>query len=279
MHLSVCSITRRHRHRYATAFVLANSTKVGHWAHPLQIPVGGSLGEMGPRAWHDPAEYEATAALEAAWVDIAAEVASLPSGKEGYVAFLVCVLRCTQMREQSEPHRVPFYHHHHRDCHHRNSRSSTASTTKIPCLGYSTPNIVTHSTCQQSHSCLFSPLCTNTAQRLIQTHKPSWECTSGMRPTWRMPLLWARASGPRSVFTNRPLVCGTRQTARGCQKHAPRCAPSRLSALRLWFKRRQHEGRCVAFFNTLLLFCNDDRRLLVACGHTYLARLQSSTRQ
>jgi hypothetical protein len=72
-------------HRYASAFVLANTTKPNHWAHPLQIPKGGSLGEVAPRAWHDPAEYEATEALEAAWAAIAAEVASLPIGNEGCV--------------------------------------------------------------------------------------------------------------------------------------------------------------------------------------------------
>lgn len=63
--------------RYTSAWLLATQTRPGWWRHPLQIPISGSQGEVTPRAWHDPDGYPATSALEAAWEEIAAEVAAV----------------------------------------------------------------------------------------------------------------------------------------------------------------------------------------------------------
>jgi hypothetical protein len=58
----------------------------GFWQHPLQIPLSSAGGEHSPRAWHDPAQYEASAVLEAHFAEILAEVEALDGASGAYVA-------------------------------------------------------------------------------------------------------------------------------------------------------------------------------------------------
>eukprot|EP00035_Acanthoeca_spectabilis_P032686 m.19926 g.19926 ORF g.19926 m.19926 type:complete len:374 (+) comp5502_c0_seq2:220-1341(+) len=62
---------------YTSAFILSNQTQPDWWAHPLQIPPSKNINEPVPMAWHEPSAYAASAALEAAFEIIAAEVLGL----------------------------------------------------------------------------------------------------------------------------------------------------------------------------------------------------------